>query len=153
MKLTNRHHEAIQMMILDRYSRRQQCQQIAKQLGVHTMTVTAWRRDEEFKAEYEKQLSIYRNDFEDIRLADRKERVQVLSDMFDHIPEERVSLRLKVLEQVRIEVGDDRIEVAHTHELIGPNTPPRASSYEEWLAQNEVMESKALPVALAAAPA
>ena len=153
MKLTNRHHEAIQMMILDRYSRRQQCQQIAKQLGVHTMPVTAWRRDEEFKAEYEKQLSIYRNDFEDIRLADRKERVQVLSDMFDHIPEERVSLRLKVLEQVRIEVGDDRIEVAHTHELIGPNTPPRASSYEEWLQQNEVMESKAVPVAIAEAPA
>ena len=153
MKLTSRHHEAIQMMILDRYSRRQQCQQIAKQLGVHTMTVTAWQREDDFKAEYEKQLNIYRNDFEDIRLADRKERVQVLSDMFDHIPEERVSLRLKVLEQVRIEVGDDRIEVAHTHELIGPNTPPRASSYEEWLQQNEVMESKALPVALAAAPA
>jgi hypothetical protein len=45
MKLTNRHHEAIQMMILDRYSRRQQSKQIAKQLGVHTMTVTAWWRD------------------------------------------------------------------------------------------------------------
>ena len=68
MKLTNRHHEAIQMMILDRNSRRQQSKQIAKQLGVHTMTVTAWKRDEEFKAEYEKQLSIYRSDFEDIRL-------------------------------------------------------------------------------------
>ena len=68
MKLTTRHHEAIQMMILDRHSRRQQSKQIAKQLGVHTMTVTAWKRDEEFKVEYEKQLSIYRNDFEDIRL-------------------------------------------------------------------------------------
>jgi|TARA_R110002074_G_scaffold342424_1_gene512964 predicted DNA-binding protein YlxM (UPF0122 family) len=153
MKLTNRHHEAIQMMILDRYSRRQQSKQIAKQLGVHTMTVTAWKRDEEFLAEYEKQLNIYRNDFEDIRLADRKERVKVLSDMFDHIPEERVALRMKVLEQVRVEVGDDRIEVAHTHELIGPNTPPRASSYEEWLQQNEAMEAKALPVAIAEAPA
>ena len=42
--------------------------QIAQRLGVHTMTVTAWKRDEEFKVEYEKQLSIYRNDFEDIRL-------------------------------------------------------------------------------------
>jgi len=153
MKLTNRHHEAIQMMILDRYSRRQQSNQIAKQLGVHTMTVTAWKRDEDFKAEYEKQLNIYRNDFEDIRLADRKERVKVLSDMFDHIPEERVSLRLKVLEQVRIEVGDDRIEVAHTHELIGPKRPPRASTYEEWLKQNEAMESKALPVAIEEATA
>ena len=68
MKLTNRHHEAIQMMILDRYSRRQQSKQIAKQLGVHTMTVTAWKRDEEFQVEYYKQLSIYRSDFEDIRL-------------------------------------------------------------------------------------
>ena len=153
MKLTNRHHEAIQMMILDRYSRSQQSKQIAKQLGVHTMTVTAWKRDEEFKVEYEKQLSIYPNDFEDIRLADCKERVKVLSDMFDHIPEERVSLRLQVLEQVRIEVGDDRIEVSHTHELVGPNTPPRASSYEEWLQQNEAMEAKALPVAIEGSPA
>ena len=69
MKLTNRHHEAIQMMILDRYSRRQQSKQIAKQLGVHPMTVTAWRRDEDLKAEHEKQLNIYRNNFDDIRLA------------------------------------------------------------------------------------
>ena len=102
--------------------------------------VNAWKRDPDFQAEYQKQLELYKNNFDDIQLADRKERVKVLSDMFAHIPEPRVSLRLKVLEQIRIEVGDDRIEVAHTHELKGPNTPPRAQTYE-WLEQNQQMEA------------
>jgi hypothetical protein len=31
--------------------------------------------------------------------------------------------------------------VAHTHELKGPNTPPRAETYEEWLEQNQQMEA------------
>ena len=141
MKLADRHHEAIQMMILDRYSRRRQSHQIAAQVGVHYVTVNAWKRDPDFQAEYQKQLELYKNNFDDIQLADRKERVKILSDMFAHIPEPRVSLRLKVLEQIRIEVGDDRIEVAHTHELKGPNTPPRAETYEEWLEQNQQMEA------------
>ena len=59
--------------------------------------------------------------------------------MFDHIPSQRVSLRLKVLEQIRVEVGDDRIQVEHTVEMKGPNMPPRAETYEEWIAQNQQM--------------
>jgi len=140
MKLRDQHAEAIQMMILDRYSRHRQSQQIADQLKVTKNTINVWKRDEDFKREYKRQLEIYRNDFDDIRLADRKERVRVLSDMFEHIPEPRVALRLKVLDQIRIEVGDDRIKVEHTHELVGPNIPPRAETYEEWLAQNKTME-------------
>jgi predicted oxidoreductase len=140
MKLRDKHLECIQMMILDRYSRQTQTVSIARQLKTTKNTINVWKRDEVFKAEYEKQLDIYRNNFDDIRLADRKERVQVLSEMFDHIPEPRVALKLKVLEQIRVEVGDDRIKVEHTHELIGPNIPPRAESYAEWLQQNQQME-------------
>ena len=65
--------------------------------------------------------------------------MQVLSDMFDHIPSQRVSLRMKVLEQIRVEVGDDRITVEHTVEMKGPNMPPRAETYEEWIKQNQQM--------------
>jgi len=65
--------------------------------------------------------------------------VQVLSDMFEHIPSQRVSLRMKVLEQIRVEVGDDRIQVEHTVEVKGPNMPPRAETYEEWIKQNQQM--------------
>ena len=139
MQIKDKHREAIQMMILDRYSRRRQTGQIAQQVGVTRSAITQWKNDEDFKAEYQKQLRIYQQDFSDIRLADRRERVQVLSDMFEHIPSQRVSLRMKVLEQIRVEVGDDRITVEHTVEMKGPNMPPRAETYEEWIKQNQQM--------------
>ena len=139
MQIKDKHREAIQMMILDRYSRRRQTGQIAQQVGVSRSAITQWKNDEEFKAEYQKQLRIYQQYFSKIRLADRKERVQVLSDMFEHIPSQRVSLRMKVLEQIRIEVGDDRIQVEHTVEVKGPNMPPRAETYAEWIKQNQQM--------------
>ena len=141
MHIKDRHKEAIHMMILDRYSRQRQTAQIAEQVGVSRTAIQQWKRDEDFQREYQKQLRIYQQDFSEIRLADRKERVKVLSEMFEHIPVPRVSLRLKVLEQIRQEVGDDKIQVEHTVEVKGPNVPPRADSYEEWLKQNQQMQA------------
>ena len=141
MQIKDRHKEAIHMMILDRYSRQRQTAQIAEQVGVSRTAIQQWKRDEDFQREYQKQLRIYQQDFSEIRLADRKERVKVLSEMFEHIPVPRVSLRLKVLEQIRQEVGDDKIQVEHTVEVQGPNVPPRADSYEEWLKQNQQMQA------------
>ena len=141
MQIKDRHKEAIHMMILDRYSRQRQTAQIAEQVGVSRTAIQQWKNDEDFQREYQKQLRISQQDFSEIRLADRKERVKVLSEMFEHIPVPRVSLRLKVLEQIRQEVGDDKIQVEHTVEMKGPNVPPRADSYEEWLKQNEQMQA------------
>ena len=141
MQIKDRHKEAIHMMILDRYSRQRQTAQIAEQVGVSRTAIQQWKRDEDFQREYQKQLRIYQQDFSEIRLADRKERVKVLSEMFEHIPVPRVSLRLKVLEQIRQEVGYDKIQVEHTVEMKGPNVPPRADSYEEWLKQNQQMQA------------
>ena len=141
MQIKDRHKEAIHMMILDRYSRQRQTAQIAEQVGVSRTAIQQWKNDEDFQREYQKQLRIYQQDFSEIRLADRKERVKVLSEMFEHIPVPRVSLRLKVLEQLRQEVGDDKIQVEHTVEMKGPNVPPRADSYEEWLKQNQQMQA------------
>ena len=141
MQIKDRHKEAIHMMILDRYSRQRQTAQIAEQVGVSRPAIQQWKNDEDFQREYQKQLRIYQQDFSEIRLADRKERVKVLSEMFEHIPVPRVSLRLKVLEQIRQEVGDDKIQVEHTVEVKGPNVPPRADSYEEWLKQNQQMQA------------
>ena len=141
MQIKDRHKEAIHMMILDRYSRQRQTAQIAEQVGVSRTAIQQWKNDEDFQREYQKQLRIYQQDFSEIRLADRKERVKVLSELFEHIPVPRVSLRLKVLEQIRQEVGDDKIQVEHTVEMKGPNVPPRADSYEEWLKQNQQMQA------------
>ena len=104
MQIKDRHKEAIHMMILDRYSRQRQTAQIAEQVGVSRTAIQQWKNDEDFQREYQKQLRIYQQDFSEIRLADRKERVKVLSEMFEHIPVPRVSLRLKVLEQLRQEL-------------------------------------------------
>ena len=51
MQLKDKHREAIQMMILDRYSRRRQTGQIAQQVGVTRSAITQWKNDEDFKAE------------------------------------------------------------------------------------------------------
>jgi len=79
MKIREKHQEAIHMMILDRFSKSPLTAQIAQQLGVTKQAVNYWRADDDFQAEYQKQLRIYQQDFSDIKLADRKERVKVLS--------------------------------------------------------------------------
>ena len=47
---------------------------------------------------------------------------------------------MKVLKELREEVGDHRIQVEHTVEVKGLNVPPRADSYDEWLKQNNKMD-------------
>ena len=50
-------------------------------------------------------------------------------------------MKIKILAAIRAEVGDDKIEVEVTHQgHVGVNLPPRADSYEEWAAQNEIMD-------------
>ena len=96
-----------------------------------------------------------KDSFDDVQLADRKERVKALDGLYQRIPEVRVVLKIKVLQAIREEVGDDRpvLEVHHSGH-IGVNAPPRAASYEEWVQQNELVEGrmiessfKELPVA------
>jgi hypothetical protein len=101
-----------------------------------------------FKAEYQKQLSIYMGNFGDIQLADRKERVKALSGLYVKIPDVRVALKLRVLNAIRLEVGDDRsIQVEHHHQgAIGLNLPPRATSYKEWQRQNRMARSEGAEV-------
>ena len=75
VKIKAKHQEAIQMLILDRFSKSRLTAQIAEQLGVTKQAVNYWRADDDFQAEYQKQLRIYQRDFSDVKLADRKERV------------------------------------------------------------------------------
>jgi hypothetical protein len=51
-------------------------------------------------------------------------------------------MKIKVLQAIRQEVGDDKqvVEVQHMGS-VGISAPPRAASYEEWVKQNKVMES------------
>tara|TARA_R110000765_G_scaffold226581_1_gene330437 strand:- start:88 stop:513 length:426 start_codon:yes stop_codon:yes gene_type:complete len=110
-------------------------------MGVNRMTVSKWRADPAFQEEFDKQLKLYRANFDDVTLADRKERVKALDGIFQELEGKQVSLKIKVLQAIRQEVGDDKqiLEINHTG-TIGIEAPPRAESYEEWVKQNVVMD-------------
>ena len=59
-----------------------------------------------------KQLAICQRSFDEIQLADRKERVMAMQELFEKIPDIRVDLKLKILAQIRAEVGQDHRRVS-----------------------------------------
>ena len=141
MALSEKQLEAVQLVVLDRWNPKLVNDKIAKTVGVEKSTVYRWRKDPEFDAELQKQLERDRQDFDMVPLAWRKNRVLALERLYDKIDDQRVSLKIKVLKEIREEVGDHRIQVDHTVEVKGINLPPRAESYEEWVAQNQQMQA------------
>ena len=141
--LTSQEHEIIQQLILDRWNPHRINMKIANHFGLSVNQVRHIRRKPHFQAEYTKQLAIYKGEFDDICLADRKERVKAMQDLYDKIPDIRVALKLKILAQIRAEVGQDQ-PIQHVHAVhVGVNIPPRAETYEEWLDQNRLVVHEA----------
>jgi len=136
-------------MVMDRWGKHDVGGLVSKALGVTRSTVNRWRRTEEFQAELKRQIELYRQNFDDVKLADRKERVLALSELYDAIDDKQVQLKIKVLTAIRQEVGDDKqvVEVQHTGE-VGLRLPPRADSYEEWQKQNQLMMVEAEGVSI-----
>mgnify|MGYP003135547271 FL=1 len=145
MKLNTNHKQAIQLMILDRWVPSKTTNNVANHLGVAPQTVALWRTDKDFCAEFKRQLDIYRKNFDDVQLADRKERVKELQRLYVKIPDKRIALKIKVLDTIAREMGDVQTHV-HKHMLEradnqdGVNAPPQANTYEEWVEQNRQME-------------
>ena len=137
-KLTDTERQIIQMMILDRWNPHRLNKKIASHFGLTVNQVRWIRRKPAFQAEHAKQLAIYQHAFDNIGLADRKERVRALDALYYKIPDCRVALKLKVLGQIREEVAGDWQVVEHRHAVQGaePNASASAATYEEWLAQN-----------------
>ena len=139
MALSELQEQAVQLVVLDRWNPKMANDKIAKTLGVDKSTVFRWRKDPEFDTALQTELERDRADFDEVPLAWRKHRVLALEELYQKIDDARVSLKLKVLKEIREEVGDHRIQVDHTVEIKGVNLPPRAESYEEWLQQNDQM--------------
>ena len=139
MALSELQEQAVQLVVLDRWNPKMANDKIAKTLGVDKSTVFRWRKDPDFDKALQTELERDRADFDEVPLAWRKNRVLALEDLYQKIDDARVSLKLKVLKEIREEVGDHRIQVDHTVEIKGANLPPRAESYEEWLQQNDQM--------------
>ena len=140
MALTDLQQQAVQLIVLDRWNPSMANDKVAKTLDVNKSTVFRWRKDAEFDKALKKEIERDRSNFDDVPLAFRKNRVLALEDMYNKNEDRRVALKLKVLKEIREEVGEHRIQVEHTVEVKGLNVPPRADSYEEWLKQNSKMD-------------
>ena len=104
------------------------------------VTVARWRKLDYFREEFDRQVKLYRANFDDVPLADRKERVKALQSIYEDLQERDKAMKLKVLMAIRQEVGDDKQVVEHhVSGAVGVNLPPRAESYSEWLEQNSSM--------------
>ena len=131
-ELTAQERAIIQQAILDRWNPHRLTWKIANHFDLSVNQIRHIKSKATFKAEYVKQLVIYQGSFGDIRLADRKERVKAMQDLYDKIPDIRVALKLKILAQIRVEVGQDEA-VERQPEAVDVDVPPRAQTYEEWL--------------------
>ena len=140
MALSDLQQQAVQLIVLDRWNPSKANDKVAKTLDVNKSTVFRWRKDAEFDKALKKEIERDRSNFDDVPLAWRKNRVLALEELYNKIEDRRVALKLKVLKELREEVGDHRIQVEHTVEVKGLNVPPRAESYEEWLKQNSKMD-------------
>jgi hypothetical protein len=151
MKIIPLHTKAMDLLVLERWGGGDVSAEIAQILGVTRQRINRWRREPDFIAEYHRRLDLWRANFKDVPLAHRKERVIELQSLYNDLKNaERpnVNLKVKVLQAIRQEVGDDRMVVEHEHHHsgdVGVRVPPRAASYDEWLKQNEQME-QAVPV-------
>ena len=141
--LTDTERAIIQQVILDRWNPLRLNKKIASHFGLTINQVRHIRSKSAFQAEYSKQLAIYQLSFDEIQLADRKERVMAMQELYEKIPDIRVALKLKILAQIRAEVGQDQ-PIQHIHAVhVGVNIPPRAETYEEWLDQNQLVVHEA----------
>jgi hypothetical protein len=142
MELTDQEKSIIQMIVLDRWNPNRLTWKISNHFGLSENQARHIRRKTAFQAELRRQQAIYRGEFDGVQLADRKERVLALQTLYERVPDMRVALKLKILNQIRHEVGQDEPLVQSPEPgPVGLNIPPRASSFAEWVDQNRLADS------------
>ena len=87
------------------------------------------RRQPAFQEELARQRKISEQPF--VNLADRKERVVALQQLFEKVPDVRTAMQLTILAQIRREVLDDK-PIPHTNAVQVPE-PVQSRQYGEWL--------------------
>ena len=83
----------VQQVTLDRWNPLRLNKKIATHFGLTINQVRHIRSKPVFQTEYKRQLAIYQQSFDEIQLADRKERVLAMQELYE-----------KILAQIRAEV-------------------------------------------------
>jgi len=143
-ELTEQQKKAADLYVLDTFARKQKTHKsyIAQKVGVKEDTVVKWfMRSEPFKEYVSQELARIKDNFNDLPMAMRRTRIQRLTDLYDTIEDRRVDLKIKVLREIREEVGDHKVHVEVEHKgNVAVAIPPRPDSYEEWLEQNKLAQ-------------
>lgn len=142
--LTDLHHRAIHLLVLHGWSAgrgrgsTRVISRVSDFIGVQPDTLKHWRLCPRFRQEYDKQLALHHRQYAEITLADKRERVRVLNDVFNLVGSEDPELQLAILRAIREEVGDQAPVRADTdyqsNEARGPIL--KDLTYEQWLALN-----------------
>ena len=107
--LSEQQKQAIHYLVMDRWTKGDLNAAVADNVGVLPVTITKWRKSSLFREEYDRQVKLYRANFDDVQLADRKERVKKLEDIYENLTDSQTAMKIKILSAVRAEVGDDKI--------------------------------------------
>ena len=91
--LTDTERAIIQQVVLDRWNPLRLKKKIDTHFGLTINQVRHIRSKSVFQAEYERQLAIYQQSFDEIQLPDRKERVLAMQELYEKIPDIRVALK------------------------------------------------------------
>ena len=136
--------QAIELMLLHQFNPDMPSSKITKHLKITKDTLEQWKKDELFQAAFAKKRELLRNRFDDLRLAQRRERVKELEKLYHTADPTLIEVRLKILREIRTEVGDNpstkvelRAGVAHAHAVVqeaamGVELPKRAESAADW---------------------
>ena len=103
-KLTQMEQEMIMMLLLDRWNPAWINDKIANHFDLTVEQVERIRAKKAFLDEYDRQLAIYEGHEPFPDLKSRRGRVLALQGLLARLPERRVSLKLKILRQIRYEV-------------------------------------------------
>ena len=125
--LTDTERAIVRQVILDRWNPLRLNKKTVSHVGLTINQVRHIPSKSPFQTEYKLQLAIYQSSFEEIQLADRKQRVLAMQELYEKIPDIRVALKLKVLAQIRVEVGQDEV-AKQQPEAAEVDVPPRAQT-------------------------
>ena len=142
-RLKDIHRRAVHLLILHGWDVRGKSgssvifQAVADDLGVKFDTLKHWRICENIKREHDRQLAIYQKNYYGITLADRKERIRVLDELYPLVSEGKPEIKLAILRAIRDEVGYPVAQsAADAVRPTSTNTGGEAQSYGEWLKLN-----------------
>ena len=119
--------------------------QVRTQFNLPQQDVELLFKTKDFNRQWAETKQLWNEETQHVTLAHKRNRLELMEEILEKLPDERTQYKLKIIEMARIETDDSGPDQhLHLHGQI--NAPPQAKDHEEWLRQNEaeaeVMDDK-----------